>query len=141
MKQVIDHGPQQKWIKQAFAIINRVKFQMFDINLIQFILIMQDQRDQLILDIKIANYRKQQQQKIEQEQQFKEQLPKIKQYKAQIFQDDMHHFAKLFFTGFPIALGSVIIFRSLIIFPFAIWTTNYMQNNMHKLYEYLENNQ
>ncbi|CAK81838.1 unnamed protein product (macronuclear) [Paramecium tetraurelia] len=101
---------------------------------------MQEKRDQLILDIKIANYRKQQQQRQQQEQQFKEQLPKIKEQKHQIFQDDMHHFVKSVFTGFPIALGSVIMFRSLMIFPFAIWTTNYMQNNMHKVYEFLENN-
>ncbi|CAD8064440.1 unnamed protein product [Paramecium sonneborni] len=102
---------------------------------------MQDNRDQLILDIKIANYRKQQQQRILEEQNFQQQIPKIKQLKATIFQDDMHYFAKSFFTGFPIALGSLIIFRSLLIFPLAMCATNYLQKNMHQFYEYLEQNQ
>lgn len=54
-----------------------------------------------------------------------------------VFHDDMHALSKEFFTGLPVALGSVILFRSLIVFPLALASVYAVQKNAYKLYDYI----
>lgn len=42
----------------------------------------------------------------------------------------MHMFSKAFFTGLPFGLGAMIAFRSLLIFPFAIGLTSFIQEKL-----------
>ena len=50
------------------------------------------------------------------------------------FHDDMHSLSKELFTGLPFALGSMILFRSLIVFPLALASVYAIQKNASKLY-------